>query len=55
MKKFSKNFVVGTDVLINGQWCKITEIHETKQWIKVDSLAGSFQRNHVTSFKKAAK
>lgn len=52
MNKFEKRFKLGTMVLLQGlkEWCRITEIHETRNWIKVDGWMGSFQRAHVIRF-----
>ena len=50
MKKFNKLFKVGTKVIISGEWYSVTEVHETRNWIKVDGLDGSFQRGHVAKF-----
>lgn len=53
MKKFNKNIKENqTRVQIDGQtgWHLVTEVHETRRWVKVDGLAGSFQRVHVTKY-----
>lgn len=51
MDKFNRLFNTNTTkVKINGEWYKVKEIHETRQWIRVEGLAGSFQRNHISQF-----
>jgi hypothetical protein len=52
LPKFNADFRVGTKVLISEYWCKVTEIHESRQWIKVDKLEGSFQRADVLQYKR---
>ena len=43
-----------TNVLINGAWHLVKEIHETRKFIKVYGLMGSFQRGHVSKFTNKA-
>lgn len=53
MKKFNKQFKIGTKVILDHDkknWVEITEIHETRNWIKTNVWSGSFQRNHVLKF-----
>lgn len=52
MERFNKKFTTDTKVKIAGieGWFKVKEVHESRQWIKVDGLGGSFQRNHVERF-----
>ena len=50
LPKFNADFRIGTKVLIGEFWCKVTEVHETRQWIKVDRLQGSFQRSQVLQY-----
>jgi len=53
MTKFSKSFVANkTRVVVFGHAVSsvVTEIHETRNWIKVQGLMGSFQRGHIQSF-----
>ena len=51
MKKFNKLFKAGTTkVKINGRWYAVKEIHETRQWVEVVGLVGSFQRFHIEKF-----
>ena len=52
MKKFDKRIKIGTKVLLEGQtqWLEVIDIHETRKWIKVEGLAGEFQRGHVLKF-----
>jgi len=53
MKKFRKQFKVGTKVKIVSfrAWYTISKIHETRQWIEVEELGGSWQRAHVEKYK----
>jgi len=51
MLTFNKLFNTETTyVKIIGNWYKVKEIHETRKWIKVDGLVGSFQRGHIKKF-----
>ena len=51
MKRFNKQFKVGTMVLLeNGEWDKVKEIHPTRKWVKLEKIAGSFQRGHIKRF-----
>ena len=52
MKKFNKSFVVGTKVLISGEYGfrTVTEIHSTRNWVNVSGLVGSFQRGDIIQF-----
>ena len=51
MKKFNQKYNTETTrVKINGEWRKVKEIDETRQWIKVKGLEGSFQLGHVETF-----
>jgi len=53
MKKFNKQFKVGTKVILDHDsknFAEIKEIHETRNWIKVKEWEGSFQRGHVVKF-----
>lgn len=53
MKKFNNNFKIGTKVMCDccKEWHVIKEIHETRNWIKVEKgHGGSLQRNHVLKF-----
>lgn len=51
MYKFNKLVKVGTWVLLDNQgWAQVTEINDTRKWIKVDGWLGSFQAGHVTRF-----
>ncbi len=47
MKRFNKTVKTGTNVRINGKWYKVSTIHESRQWIEVEGLTGSFQVGHV--------
>lgn len=52
MKKFNKSFKIGTLVQLPGEYGyrRISEIHETRKWIKIENLSGSFQRDHIITF-----
>ena len=50
MKLFSKSFKIGTKVRILGQWYSVIEISEGRRWIKVNGIAGSFQRGHIEKY-----
>ena len=53
MKKFNKNYRVGTKVLLKGfyhKYFEVTEIHETRNWIKLKGLQGSFQTGHIAKY-----
>ena len=52
MKKFNKLFQTGTRVKIAGHndFYKIMSIDETRQWVTLEGIGGSFQRGHITKF-----
>jgi hypothetical protein len=53
MKKFNSTFCVETTkVQMAGEYGfrRIKEIHETKNWIKVEGYEGSFQRGDIIAF-----
>jgi len=53
MIKFNKLFNTKTTRVKVGhlsKWFKVIEIHETRNWIKVNGLCGSFQRGHIVKF-----
>lgn len=51
LKKFDRRVVSGTKVLTeNWGWRVVKSIHETRKWIEIDGLVGSFQRGHVLKF-----
>ena len=52
MKKFDKRFSVGTLAMREDEnvFRKITSIHETRNWITLEGLGGSFQRGHISKF-----
>lgn len=57
MKKFNKLFSVETTkVQIAGEYGfrKIKEIHETRNWVKIEGLEGSFQREDIIAFTNKA-
>lgn len=59
MKKFDKSFKVGDNVkfIFNNEAhiCKIKEIHETRNWIKIEGFEGSFQRGDIKKMKNKIK
>ncbi len=56
MKKFNKLFTTKTKVQLFGEYGfrNISEIHETRKWIKIKGLMGSFQRDHINAFTNKA-
>jgi hypothetical protein len=54
MKKFDKRVQKNTLVKINENWYAVKSVHETRQWVQVDGLLGSFQVGHIESFKNKA-
>ena len=52
MKKFDKRFKIGTRVKIDydDSFWKIQTIHETRKWVTLEGLGGSFQRGHILTF-----
>jgi len=53
MEFFEKEVVVGDYVLLDiGSWAKIKEIHETRNWVKVEGWEGSWQRKHALQISK---
>ncbi|MFV0576101.1 MAG: hypothetical protein ACK5NC_11910 [Vibrio sp.] len=53
MKKFNKLFIADkTKVQLPGEYGYrlVKEVHENRNWIKVEGLVGSFQRSHIISF-----
>jgi len=39
-----------TKVLINDEWYVVSEVHDSRQWIKVHGSNELFQRNHISKF-----
>lgn len=51
MKKFDRRIKAGTKVLIGyWGWCVVEEVHETRNWVKIVGLVGSFQRSDIIRF-----
>lgn len=52
MKKFNRKFKIGTNVKIMGipGFQKIKEIHETRNWIKIEGYEGYFQIGHIETY-----
>ena len=57
MKKFDKRFSVGTFAMREDEkvFRKVSSIHETRQWITLEGLGGSFQRGHISKFTNKEK
>ena len=51
MKQFDKRVQAGTKVLFNGEWYKVKSVHESRKWIDLEGLVGSFQAGHIASFR----
>ena len=49
MRKFNKSFKVGTLVKVVGyeESYKIKAVHESRYWVILEGLEGSFQYGHV--------
>ncbi|MDX8383679.1 MAG: hypothetical protein R8M45_06325 [Ghiorsea sp.] len=56
MKQFNVKIQVGTKVqLVNdSEYRVVTELHETRKWIKVAGRVGSFQTGHIAHYSNAA-
>ena len=51
LEKFDKRVVPGTMVLLGyWGWHVVKTVHETRKWIEIDGLVGSFQRRDVLRF-----
>jgi hypothetical protein len=52
MLKISPKIVVGTKVKLehSSEWFEVSHVHETRFWIKVKGLEGSFQKGHIVCF-----
>jgi len=52
MKKFNKSFSLSTKVQLPGEYGyrAIKEIHETRNWIKIEGFEGSFQRANIIAW-----
>jgi len=51
MRTFEKTIKIGTRVLLNiKEWATVSEIHETRKWVKVKEWKGSFQRNDILKY-----
>ena len=51
LERFDKRVRPGTRVLTeNWGWRVVKTVHETRKWIQIDGLVGSFQRGHVLKF-----
>jgi len=57
MKKFDKRFSVDTLAMREDEnvFRKITSIHETRNWVTLEGLGGSFQRGHISKFTNKEK
>jgi len=63
MKKFDKRFKIGTRVKLVEYnpvdspdiWRKIKTIHETRKWVALEGLGGSWQRASIKRFTNKEK
>jgi hypothetical protein len=57
MRKFNRLFEPGTKVQLFGRkgWCTVKSVHPTRQWVELEELIGSFQRNHIEKFTNKLK
>jgi hypothetical protein len=53
MIKFKKSIIANkSKVLINGKEYTVKNVHETRNWIQVHGIIGSFQTGHVEYIEK---
>jgi hypothetical protein len=52
MEKFNAQVKLGTAVKIRGLdgWYSISSVHDSRQWVTVHGLMGSFQKGSVEKF-----
>ena len=51
MKKFNARVKVGTKVQVIGfGWHTVKAIHETRKWIEINGLEGSFQVGNISKY-----
>ena len=51
MKKFDKRVKAGTRVFVEGLgWVVVKTVHETRKWVQIEGIVGSFQRRHILKF-----
>ena len=52
MKQFNKNVSLETKVQLPGEYGyrNIKEIHDTRNWIKIEGIEGSFQIGHILGY-----
>ena len=51
MKKLNVLFKKGTKVLVEGLgWQVVKSVHNTRKWVELDGMMGSFQRSHIIKF-----
>lgn len=50
MKNIESKIKVGTKVLVNNEWCHVTEIAEHRKHLKTDVWMGSFQRKDIKKY-----
>ena len=57
MKKFNKNVTTSTRVRLPGEagFRSIKDIHNSRQWIEIAGLEGSFQLGHIKQFTNKGK
>lgn len=51
IERFDKRVIPGTKVLTeNWGWRVVKSVHETRKWVEIVGLVGSFQRGDVLKF-----
>lgn len=51
MKKFNARVKAGTKVQVIGLgWFTVKAIHETRKWIEINELEGSFQVGNISKY-----
>ena len=56
MKKFNKNIIAGktkVKILDDNKWYLVKEVHDTRNWVKVEGFGGSFQRVDILKYSNA--
>ncbi len=56
LERFDKRVRPGTMVLLeNWGWRIVKTVHETRKWVEIEGLVGSFQRGDVLKFSNTKK
>lgn len=50
MKTIESKIVIGTKVLVNGEWCTVKEIAKHRKHFQTDVWMGSFQRKDIKKY-----